>query len=80
MDIYQLTTFLGWCAVVNYFILMFWFFTFVVTKDALFRVHSGWFHISTEQFNYLHYWGISFFKILVFVFNLVPYIALRIMQ
>ena len=34
--------------------------------------------IPVEQFNAIHYAGIAFFKILILVFNLVPYLALRI--
>jgi hypothetical protein len=31
-----------------------------------------------DRFDAIHYAGIAFFKILIMVFNLVPYLALRI--
>ena len=34
--------------------------------------------ISIEQFNGTHYAGVALFKIAIFFFNIVPYIALRI--
>jgi len=41
-------------------------------------MHSKWFNIPVEKFDAIHYAGIAFFKISIFLFNLVPYFALRI--
>ena len=79
MNIELWSEFLGWSALFNYFLLTFWFLVFVVAKDWLFELHNSWFDISREQFNLLHYSGIAFYKILLFVFILMPFIALRMM-
>jgi hypothetical protein len=51
---------------------------FVLARDWIYGMHSKWYPISSEQFNAINYAGIAFYKILVLVFILVPYIALRI--
>ena len=57
---------------------MVWFLAFVLARDWIYGIHIKFFRISPEQFNAANYAGISFYKILVIVFNLAPYIALRI--
>jgi hypothetical protein len=79
MNIEQWSDFLGWSALLNYFLLTTWFLLFVIAKEWLFELHSAWFDISRTHFNVLHYSGIAFYKILLFVFNLMPYLAIRIM-
>ena len=78
MNIEILSKFLFWCAVVNYVILIIWFVVFVFARERIYKIHGKWYPISSEQFNAINYAGIAFYKILVLVFNLVPYIALRI--
>jgi Family of unknown function (DUF6868) len=78
MTIEILTRFLAWCLVINYGILILWFLVFVLARDWIYGLHRKWYPISPEQFNAINYAGIAFYKILVFVFVLVPYIALRI--
>ena len=69
---------LGWCTVINLGLLLWWFLFFMLAHDWMYRVHGKWFKLSVEKFDGLHYAGMAFFKICVFVFNLVPYLALRI--
>ena len=69
---------LGWCSIINMGLLLFWFLILLSAHDWVFRMHSRWFKISVETFDATHYAGIAFFKIAVFVFNIIPYIALRI--
>jgi hypothetical protein len=42
------------------------------------EIHGRWFHLSREQFDALHYAGMSVFKIGILLFNLVPLVALSI--
>ena len=67
-----------WCAVINYGILLVWFLFFMLGHDWMYRLHSRWFHLSVEQFEMLHYAGMSIYKIGIILLNLVPYIALHI--
>jgi hypothetical protein len=70
--------FLLWCTVLDYAILLAWFLVFVLAHDAMHRIHGRWFRISREQFDALHYAGMSVFKIGILLFNLVPLVALSI--
>jgi Family of unknown function (DUF6868) len=69
-----------WCAVINYGILLIWFLFFMLAHDWMYLLHSRWFHLSVDQFDMLHYGGMAIYKIGIILFNLVPYIALRICQ
>jgi hypothetical protein len=70
--------FLLWCTIINYGILVLWFLFFIFTHDGIQRLHGKWFHFPREQFDTLHYVGMSIYKIGILLFNLVPYIVLRI--
>jgi len=65
------------CAVINYGILLVWFSFFVLADDRMYLLHSRWFRLSVEQFDMLHYAGMSIFKLGIILLNVVPYIALR---
>src|SRR5258705_7361762 len=72
-----------WCAVINYGILLVWFLFFVLAHDRMYLLHSRWFRLSVEQFDMLHYAGMSIFKIGILLLNLgslhrPPYHASRI--
>ena len=66
------------CAIINYGILLVWFLFFILAHDWMYQLHGGWFHLSVEQFDVLHYAGMAIFKIGIILLNLVPYIALYI--
>jgi len=67
-----------WCAVINYGVLLIWFLFFILAHDWMHRFHSKWFRLSVEQFDALHYGGMSVYKLGILLLNLVPYVALRI--
>ena len=71
--------FLLWCSVVNYGVLLVWFLAFVLAHDSIQRIHGRWFHVSHDQFDTLHYAGMSIFKIGILLFNLVPCVVLYIL-
>jgi hypothetical protein len=68
----------GWCAVINLGLLLCWFFFIMLAHDWAYRMHRRWFRISVEAFDAIHYAGLGLFKIGVLLFNVVPYLALRI--
>jgi len=78
MTIDTLRQMLLWCFVINYGLLLWWFLFFTFAHDWVYRFHGKWFKMPVEKFDAIHYAGIAFFKICIFVFNLVPYIALQI--
>ena len=69
---------LGWCTLINMGMLLFWFLMLIFAKGLVYKVHSRWFKLSEEQFDKIHYSGLAHYKLAIFVLNLVPYIALRI--
>lgn len=69
---------LGWCSVINIAMLIVWGLMFMMVHDLIYKFHSKWFKLSVEEFDSIHYKAIAFYKLSVFVFNIVPYIALCI--
>jgi hypothetical protein len=67
-----------WCTVINYGILLIWVFVFMLAHDSMHQLHRRWFDLSVDQFDMLHYGGMSVYKIGIILLNLVPYIALHI--
>lgn len=69
-----------WCTVINYGVLVVWFLAFVFAHDLVRRLHGRWFRLSDAQFDAVHYGGMGLYKLGIFLFNLVPYLALRIVS
>jgi len=69
---------LAWCTVINWVLLLWWLLFFTMAHDWTYRFHSKWFNLSVEKFDAIHYAGMAFFKMCILMFNLVPYLALRI--
>ena len=78
MSIELTRNFLLWCTVINYGILLVWFLVFALARDWLRRFHGRWFRLTDEQFDALHYMGMSIYKIGILLLNLVPFIVLII--
>ena len=78
MSMETLTAALGWCALVNYGILTAWFLMFVCAREWMYGIHSSVLRveIAPEHYDMLHIAGMTFYKMLVFVFNLVPFLVL----
>ncbi len=72
--------FLLWNLLFNYGLLLFWAVMILTTRKCVFRWHRKFFDLTDEQFNLIHYAGITFYKILIFAFCLFPYLALRIIN
>jgi len=70
---------LMWCTIVDYGILLVWFGAFVFAHDVMLGIHARWFHLSRDQFDAIHYLGMSIFKIGIMLFNLVPFVVLSIL-
>lgn len=79
MNMMQLSDFLLYSLLINYGILIIWFVVFVFAKDWMKRLHGQWFKLSDQQFDALHYGAMAVYKIGVLLFNLVPFIALKML-
>ena len=78
MSIEELRAFFGWCSIINIGILLVWFVEFVLMRDWIYKIHTKWYKLSDERFDAIHYGAIAVYKLAVIVFNVIPYIALRI--
>jgi hypothetical protein len=78
MTVDAVQAFLLWCVVVNYGILLLWFLAFWFGHDWMFRLHRRWFHMTMERFDTIHYVCMAVYKLGILLFNLAPYLALRL--
>ncbi len=78
MNIELARSFLLWCTLVNYAVLLIWFLFFVFAHDWIQRIHGRWFLLPVDRFDALHYAGMAIYKIGILLFNLVPFVVLCI--
>ena len=78
MDIAMLRSFFLWCTIINAGLLMLTFLMFVFAGGMIYRMHSKWFPMPRETFTVILYLFMGIYKIGLFVFCLIPYIALLI--
>lgn len=78
MTLETIRAFLGWCTLINYGVLVIWFLAFLFARDWMRQLHTRWFSLPAAHFDAIHYAGMGLYKLGIFLFNLVPYIALRI--
>jgi hypothetical protein len=67
-----------WCAIMNFALLAVWSLLFVMPHEWVYRLWSRWFRLSIEQFDAVNFAGIVLYKVGILLFNLIPYVALRI--
>ncbi|AXK39889.1 DUF6868 family protein [Crenobacter cavernae] len=78
MDLATLRDFFFWCSVINYGVLVVWFLLFLLMRGWLYRCWERGFGLSLRDSARLNFGGMLLFKLGVLLFNLVPYVALRI--
>jgi hypothetical protein len=78
MTVEIIRSFIGWCSVINVGVLIFWWLFFTLAHGFVYRIHGKWSKLFVEKFDAIHYMSMAFFKISIILFNIVPYIALRI--
>lgn len=80
MNLEQLTEFFKWMTIINVGLLVFSSITVMLLKDMMSRMHTKMFGVNKEQVRITAYGYIGMFKVLVIVFNIVPYIALLLIR
>ena len=78
MTVDTLREFLGWCAVINFGVLLVWFLAFALARDFIQDLHHRWFPLPVAHFTTLHYGGMGLFKLGILFFNVAPYLALHL--
>ena len=78
MTLEALTDFFLWCLILNTAFLLFSTLMISALKDFAISMHRKMFDISEATLEKLYFQYLARFKILIIVFNLTPYIALRL--
>ena len=80
MTLDQLQSFLLWGAALNYATLLVAFTGWVFASDALYRLHARWFVIDRAQCHRLVYLMLGVYKLGIWLFFVVPWVALLIVR
>lgn len=80
MSVEALKKFLMWCTLLNAGLLLTSFLVSAFAMDWIHNMHGRWFPMQKETFAVVLYAYIAAYKLLVLVFNVVPWIALSIME
>ena len=78
MDTATMQAFFMWSTIINVALLAVSFVICAAARDWIYSVHSRWFPISREAFHVAIYSFLGLYKILILMFNVVPYVALLI--
>ena len=79
MSIEMLRHFFGWCAVINYAMLLLWFLLHMVAHGFFVSISEWFFGVSGEKYDSISIRAMFFFKLSIWLFCIAPYLALRIM-
>ena len=79
MNIQFLRSFLLWCAVFNYVILILWWVMITLGHDFSYRFSNKLFPLPVERFDSLNYAGIIFYKMSVILLFVIPCVVLWIL-
>lgn len=80
MNATQLQEFLLYSFIINYAILVVWWLLLIIAGERIYNLHRRWFALSNEQFAKIHYSAAAFYKILVIMFNVVPWLVLWLLS
>ena len=79
MSLNDLAALLGWSTVINSAILLITSLALMGLRDWVSNIHGKLSGLSNEDLNLAYFRYMAHFKLLIIVFNLTPYLALRIM-
>ena len=79
MTIDTLTTFLGWCSIINIGLLLFSTIMMIVIRDFAIKLHSSLFGVNPEELPIIYLQYLGNYKVAIIILNIVPYIALKVM-
>ena len=75
----ELVTFLGWCTLINIGIYLFSAFFILIFKRFTTNIHSNMSGVDPAELPALYFKYLGNFKIGILLFNLAPYVALKLM-
>ncbi len=80
MNIRKLTLFFMWCSIMNAALLLLTIALCLLMPDLVYTTQSALFSIPRESIELVIYSFLAMYKVLFLVFNLVPYLALVILE
>ncbi len=79
-DIDTLAGFLGWCSVINIVTLCMATLALTLMRDFISGMHSRITGLSQSELSVAYFQYLANYKIAIFMLNLVPYVALKIIN
>lgn len=80
MNIEEVREFLGWCTIINIALLAFSSIMVVALRGTIAKIHQKMFGLDEATVHQAYFRYLANYKVAIIVFNLVPYIALRLME
>ncbi len=78
MTLEQMTQFFGWCAILNIAMLAIAAAIVIWQQKWIAKIHSAMFGVPEQNLGIVYFKYLAYYKIAILVFNLAPYLALRI--
>jgi hypothetical protein len=78
MDMTAIQEFLGWCSLINVGLLTFSAVVVVWLRGPISRIHAKMFALEPDGLPRVYFEYLALYKIAIIIFNIVPYVALRI--
>lgn len=75
-----LQAFFGWCSVINIGVLLYATISMVLMRDFMTGLHAKLFGLEEKKLHEQYFQYLANYKIAIFMFNIVPYLALLIMN
>ncbi|PSL19091.1 DUF6868 family protein [Shimia abyssi] len=79
MTLEALSSFFGWMSVIHYAILVFASIMMLAARDWATSLHARMFDIGQNDVRRTYYNWLGAYKLLIFVFALVPWLAIQLM-
>ena len=80
MNIEMLSQFFLWCSIMNVGASLLVFLVMMIGKNRVYKIHSKLFNVSEEKASEAIYSSMINYKTIIFVFNIIPYIAIQIIK
>jgi len=80
MELQTLESFFLWCSIINGIIYLEWVLLLMFVPNVVYRLQRRWFPILRENYDIIMYTLLGAFKIFYIFFNVVPYLALVIIN
>lgn len=80
IELKKLRSILGWSAVINMSLLLLMAVLVLGAKQLVYDVWGYFFKLSPEEYDSFMLYTLAFWKVLVFIFFIIPYIAIGIVE